>query len=88
MFVKNKTITCVWLPQNTLCLDPTDRYLIEECLNHQAFQTEQLLNRSHNIPIKYARTGSSKKRKKEFPDNNIDRWEAEYGGKSDTGKVL
>ncbi|XP_021364336.1 cyclin-dependent kinase-like 5 isoform X1 [Mizuhopecten yessoensis] len=58
--------------ENTLQLDPTDRFLIEECINHQAFQTEQLLNRTHNIPIKYARTGSSKKRKKEFPDSNID----------------
>ncbi|XP_060064230.1 cyclin-dependent kinase-like 5 [Ylistrum balloti] len=58
--------------ENTLQLDPTDRFLIEECINHQVFQTEQLLNRTHNIPIKYARTGSSKKRKKEFPDSNID----------------
>ncbi|XP_033742063.1 cyclin-dependent kinase-like 5 isoform X2 [Pecten maximus] len=58
--------------ENTLQLDPTDRFLIEECINHPAFQTEQLLNRTHNIPIKYARTGSSKKRKKEFPDSNID----------------
>lgn len=58
--------------ENTLQLDPTDRFLIEECINHPAFQTEQLLNRTQNIPIKYARTGSSKKRKKEYPDSNID----------------
>ena len=31
--------------QNTLQLDPHDRFSIDECLDHPAFQTEQLLSR-------------------------------------------
>ncbi|KAJ8298222.1 hypothetical protein KUTeg_024753 [Tegillarca granosa] len=53
--------------ENTLKLDPDDRFFIDECLNHPAFQTEHLLNRNQHVPIK--RIASSKKRKSEYSDN-------------------
>ncbi|XP_060626049.2 cyclin-dependent kinase-like 5 isoform X1 [Anolis sagrei] len=34
------------LMKNLLKLDPADRYLTEQCLNHPAFQTQRLLDRS------------------------------------------
>lgn len=33
-------------PKNLLKLDPADRYLTEQCLNHPTFQTQRLLDRS------------------------------------------
>lgn len=55
--------------QQTLRLDPSDRFTIEECLNHIAFQTERLLNRSH-VPVKHIDSHStSKKRKNDFSDH-------------------
>lgn len=32
--------------KNLLKLDPADRYLTEQCLNHPTFQTQRLLDRS------------------------------------------
>ncbi|KAL8190295.1 UNVERIFIED_CONTAM: Cyclin-dependent kinase-like 5 [Gekko kuhli] len=34
------------LMKNLLKLDPSDRYLTEQCLNHPSFQTQRLLDRS------------------------------------------
>ncbi|XP_030878025.1 cyclin-dependent kinase-like 5 [Leptonychotes weddellii] len=34
------------LMKNLLKLDPADRYLTEQCLNHPTFQTQRLLDRS------------------------------------------
>lgn len=33
-------------PKNLLKLDPADRYLTEQCLNHPTFQSQRLLDRS------------------------------------------
>lgn len=52
---------CDLSPQRTLELDPANRASIEECLDHEAFHTEQLLTR--NIPYK--------KKKKLIPRQNI-----------------
>lgn len=54
----------------TLRLEPADRYTIEECLNHVVFQTERLLNRNNHVPIKHIDSHStSKKRKNDFSDH-------------------
>ncbi|KAL4229982.1 Cyclin-dependent kinase-like 5 [Mactra antiquata] len=54
---------------HTLKLEPSDRFTIEECLNHISFQTERLLNRNH-VPVKHIDTHStSKKRKNDFSDH-------------------
>ncbi|XP_060607723.1 cyclin-dependent kinase-like 5 isoform X2 [Ruditapes philippinarum] len=53
----------------TLRLEPSDRFTIEECLNHVVFQTERLLNRNH-VPVKHIDSHtSSKKRKNDFSDH-------------------
>ncbi|XP_053399121.1 cyclin-dependent kinase-like 5 isoform X3 [Mercenaria mercenaria] len=53
----------------TLRLEPTDRFSIEECLDHVAFQTERLLNRNH-VPVKHIDSyTTSKKRKNDFSDH-------------------
>ena len=52
-------------------LDPHDRYGVEHCLAHPAFQTEQLLQRNNRIPVKVIDTHpqANKKRKNETNEN-------------------
>ncbi|KAL3879985.1 hypothetical protein ACJMK2_032257, partial [Sinanodonta woodiana] len=53
----------------SLVLNPSDRCTVEEALNHQAFQTERLLNRNH-VPVKHINShSSSKKRKNDYSDH-------------------
>ncbi|KAM8752933.1 cyclin-dependent kinase-like 5 isoform 2-T2 [Rhynchonycteris naso] len=40
------------LMKNLLKLDPAERYLTEQCLNHPAFQTQRLLDRSPSRSVK------------------------------------
>nr|XP_022324640.1 cyclin-dependent kinase-like 5 isoform X5 [Crassostrea virginica] len=52
----------------TLKLDPNQRYLIEDCLEHEAFRTEHLLNRNQ-IQLRRINTQSaSKKRKNDYTE--------------------
>ncbi|XP_062593139.1 cyclin-dependent kinase-like 5 isoform X2 [Saccostrea cucullata] len=52
----------------TLKLDPNQRFLIDDCLEHEAFQTEHLLNRNQ-IQIRRINTQSaSKKRKNNYTE--------------------
>lgn len=54
--------------QKTLKLDPNQRYLIEDCLEHEAFRTEHLLNRNQ-IQLRRINTQSaSKKRKNNYTE--------------------
>ncbi|WAQ99522.1 CDKL5-like protein [Mya arenaria] len=54
----------------SLRLEPSERFTIEECLNHVSFQTERLLNRSSLVPVKHIDTHtSSKKRKNDYSDH-------------------
>ncbi|XP_052280932.1 cyclin-dependent kinase-like 5 [Dreissena polymorpha] len=54
----------------TLRLEPTDRFTIEDCLDHVSFQTERLLNRGSQVPIKHIDThNTSKKRKSDISDH-------------------
>ncbi|XP_051464115.1 cyclin-dependent kinase-like 5 isoform X2 [Apus apus] len=43
------------LMKNLLKLDPADRYLTEQCLNHPAFQTQRLLDRCGSSPSRSAK---------------------------------
>ncbi|VDI67131.1 cyclin-dependent kinase-like, partial [Mytilus galloprovincialis] len=55
--------------ENTLKLEPGDRYTIDDCLQHPAFRTQQLLNRNQHITIKRLNNHSaSKKRKSDLTD--------------------
>lgn len=52
----------------TLKLDPNQRFLIEDCLEHEAFRTEHLLNRNQ-IQLRRLNTQSaSKKRKNNYTE--------------------
>lgn len=52
----------------TLKLDPNQRFLIEDCLEHEAFRTEHLLNRNQ-IQLRRINTQSaSKKRKNNYTE--------------------
>ncbi|XP_048775139.1 cyclin-dependent kinase-like 5 isoform X4 [Ostrea edulis] len=52
----------------TLKLDPNQRYLIDDCLEHEAFRTEHLLNRNQ-IQLRRVNTQSgSKKRKNNYTE--------------------
>lgn len=54
--------------QKTLKLDPNQRYLIDDCLEHEAFRTEHLLNRNQ-IQLRRVNTQSgSKKRKNNYTE--------------------
>ncbi|KAJ7396552.1 Cyclin-dependent kinase-like 5 [Pitangus sulphuratus] len=50
--------------RNLLKLDPADRYLTEQCLNHPSFQTQRLLDRCGSSPSRSA------KRKPYHADSN------------------
>uniref|UniRef100_A0A8C5T4Y5 Cyclin-dependent kinase-like 5 n=1 Tax=Malurus cyaneus samueli TaxID=2593467 RepID=A0A8C5T4Y5_9PASS len=50
--------------KNLLKLDPADRYLTEQCLNHPSFQTQRLLDRCGSSPSRSA------KRKPYHADSN------------------
>nr|XP_013807183.1 PREDICTED: cyclin-dependent kinase-like 5 [Apteryx mantelli mantelli] len=52
------------LMKNLLKLDPADRYLTEQCLNHPSFQTQRLLDRCGSSPSR------STKRKPYHADSN------------------
>ncbi|XP_061220521.1 cyclin-dependent kinase-like 5 isoform X2 [Neopsephotus bourkii] len=52
------------LMKNLLKLDPADRYLTEQCLNHPSFQTQRLLDRCGSSPSRSA------KRKPYHADSN------------------
>ncbi|XP_062430252.1 cyclin-dependent kinase-like 5 isoform X3 [Rhea pennata] len=52
------------LMKNLLKLDPADRYLTEQCLNHPSFQTQRLLDRCGSSPSR------STKRKPYHVDSN------------------
>ncbi|NXW59312.1 CDKL5 protein, partial [Eurystomus gularis] len=52
------------LMKNLLKLDPADRYLTEQCLNHPSFQTQRLLDRCGSSPSRSA------KRKPYHTDSN------------------
>ncbi|XP_073421999.1 cyclin-dependent kinase-like 5 isoform X5 [Dendrobates tinctorius] len=52
------------LMKNLLKLNPSDRYLTEQCLNHPAFQTQRLLDRGGSSPSRSA------KRKTHHSDTN------------------
>ncbi|KFO79628.1 Cyclin-dependent kinase-like 5, partial [Cuculus canorus] len=43
------------LMKNLLKLDPADRYLTEQCLNHPSFQTQRLLDRCGSSPSRSAK---------------------------------
>ncbi|XP_036599306.1 cyclin-dependent kinase-like 5 isoform X1 [Trichosurus vulpecula] len=43
------------LMKNLLKLDPADRYLTEQCLNHPSFQTQRLLDRCGTSPSRSAK---------------------------------
>ena len=65
-----KLISFVYFFQQTLHLDPADRFTIEECLDHVAFQTERLISRPH-VPVKHIDSHTTtKKRKNDFSDVN------------------
>ncbi|XP_052280938.1 cyclin-dependent kinase-like 5, partial [Dreissena polymorpha] len=48
----------------TLRLEPTDRFTIEDCLDHVSFQTERLLNRGSQVPIKHIDAHNTSKKRK------------------------
>lgn len=74
--------------QQTLRLDPNDRFTIEECLNHVAFQTERLINRPH-VPVKHIDSHStSKKRKNDFSDHVNSENLKNLAGKSSTNGAV
>ncbi|KAG8589977.1 hypothetical protein GDO81_006585 [Engystomops pustulosus] len=52
------------LMKNLLKLNPSDRYLTEQCLNHPAFQTQRLLDRGGSSPSR------SSKRKTHHSESN------------------
>ncbi|XP_077150769.1 cyclin-dependent kinase-like 5 isoform X1 [Ranitomeya variabilis] len=52
------------LMKNLLKLNPSDRYLTDQCLNHPAFQTQRLLDRGGSSPSR------SSKRKTHHSDTN------------------
>lgn len=58
---------CVFVPQNLLLLNPTERFLTEQCLNHHTFQTLRLVERAGPPTPTPAR---SSKRKPHHGDNN------------------
>ena len=58
-------------------LDPDERYTIEECLEHQAFQTERLLDKDRRVPVKVIDSHTSKKRKNDS-NNHVTRCVGQY----------
>ncbi|KAK2168699.1 hypothetical protein LSH36_15g20032 [Paralvinella palmiformis] len=52
--------------KNTLILDPHNRYTIDECLNHEAFGTEQILDRKHPVPLRSNKTKRKQDQRNKF----------------------
>lgn len=48
----------------TLRLDPEERMMVEECLDHSVFQTDRAMDRSNRIPVKPASAHSSSKKRR------------------------
>ncbi|XP_050416074.1 cyclin-dependent kinase-like 5 [Patella vulgata] len=53
--------------QKTLILEAPDRIVIEDCLQHPAFQTEQLLYQKARIPVR--QSSPNKKRRNDYTTN-------------------
>lgn len=69
-YLSQVTVASIPLFQQTLRLEPSERFSIEECLNHVSFQTERLLNRSNHVPVKHIDSHTTtKKRKTDFSDH-------------------
>ncbi|KAK3100121.1 hypothetical protein FSP39_015052 [Pinctada imbricata] len=74
--------------EQTLQLDPDDRFCIDDCLEHPAFQTEHLLNRNHVQIRRVSPQSASKKRKNNYTDQvkseNLKNLQSNY--RPDTGR--
>ncbi|KAH3835246.1 hypothetical protein DPMN_108594 [Dreissena polymorpha] len=64
--------------QQTLRLEPTDRFTIEDCLDHVSFQTERLLNRGSQVPIKHIDAHNTSKKRKSDISDHVNRLEQSF----------
>ncbi|XP_076468504.1 uncharacterized protein LOC143299205 isoform X2 [Babylonia areolata] len=71
---------------STLRLDPEERLSVEECLDHQVFQTERAMDRSTRVPVRTASAHSVGKKRRtdsqEKQDSEVEKKDPPLGDSS------